>query len=277
MVLWVLWPPVLVILLLFAVQLCGIGIAQLYTVKFLTATREFGNAELGQFNSLTSVSSLVANVPLGLFVDRYVLGSRWRLALFVAAQAALNGAAQALPLVTAAGSAGKPALYAIAVLAGVAASAQNIVYFAILLRVSDKRFSATAFSIFTMITNAAGGPVAKLCAIQIITAFPGPGGIERCLWIGAAVTAGAGVIAPFYVLPPIDGPAEGADAEGGAGGAGGQGGAAEGEKMRLNPIVAASGADADFVATENPFAAGGGRSEGSRKERAALAARGRER
>jgi hypothetical protein len=138
----------------------------------------------------------------------------------------------ALPLATPDGAAALPALYAIEVFGGIANSLYNVIYFAVLLRLADKRLSATAFSIFTMVTNAFGGPVPKQISIVVLDSTPGGDvrGVERCMWIGAVVGACAALLCPLLVLPSVEEQLKldglGAEAVGAGAGAGGVGGGA---------------------------------------------------
>ena len=251
---WLVRPPVLAALAIICVGNTGQVMATVYQVKFWQATREVSLSEVGQLTFVLNVVSLAANAPVAFAIDRYVK-TRTQLTAALALTMLLWAAYAALPLATPEGAAAKPALYAIQVFGGVVTSAVNVFYFSILLRIADKRFSATAFSLFSMITNAFGGPVPKQISVAVLGSTPGGDvpGILRNMWLGAIVGACAALLCPLLVLPsveeqlkldgfevpvsvpvPVPGPGLGARSAEGAGAAGA---AAEIGGATLNPIL----------------------------------------
>ena len=201
---WITRPSVLAFLLFNCVANVGVGLSTLYLVKFYTLTRSVDLFEVGQLQSLTNTVALVANAPVAFAIDRYVLHSHVRLRFLLAATIAALAVCAVLPLATAEGGAGKPGLFAIAAVLGVVQSLANLLYFSLLLRISDRRFSATAFSIASMITNAFLGPVPKQIAVAVLERTPGRAGIEQCMQAGAIVAACAVVASLLFVLPSIE-------------------------------------------------------------------------
>ena len=201
---WIMRPSVLAFLLFNCVANVGVGLSTLYLVKFYTLTRSVNLFEVGQLQSLTNTVALVANAPVAFALDRYVLHSHVRLRFLLAATIAALAVCAVLPLATAEGGAGKPGLFAIAAVLGVVQSLANLLYFSLLLRISDRRFSATAFSIASMITNAFLGLIPKQIAVAVLERTPGGAGIEQCMQAGAIVAACAVVASLLFVLPSIE-------------------------------------------------------------------------
>jgi hypothetical protein len=228
---WSVRPPVLAFAAIMCVANVGGVMGSLFKTKFWQAAKGASLSEVGQLYSVLSVTSLVANAPVAVFIDRCVK-TRLQMTMTLVITMLALAAYSALPLATPDGAAALPALYAIEVFGGIANSLYNVIYFAVLLRLADKRLSATAFSIFTMVTNAFGGPVPKQISIVVLDSTPGGDvrGVERCMWIGAVVGACAALLCPLLVLPSVEEQLKldglGAEAVGAGAGAGGVGGGA---------------------------------------------------
>jgi hypothetical protein len=202
---WVVRPPVLAFLSIMCIANTGQIMATVFQVKWWTSTREVSLSEVGQLTFVINIVSLVANAPVAWFIDTFVK-TRFQMTATLALTMTAWAAYAVLPLATPEGAAAKTAIYAIQVFGGIVASFVNVLYFAILLRVADKRFSATAFSLFTMITNAFGGPVPKQISVAVLNSTSGGDipGIVRCTWIGAIVGACAVLACPLLVVPTVE-------------------------------------------------------------------------
>ena len=250
---WILRPPVLSFLLIFCTMNTGFMLGTVFLVRFWTETRATTLYEVGQLSFLNTIIALCTNAPAAYLIDRYAKG-RFLLTVVFSSAIVVQAAVVALPLATQQSAAGKPALFAIQVLAGIALSVLNVLYFALLLRLADKRFSATAFSLVSMITNAFGGPVPKQIAIQILnSAGDETAGIIKCMWLGAIICACAALACPLLVLPSVEAQHKmdgGGDGEGAtptdADGSGASGTPAsladksEAENLQLNPLSGAA-------------------------------------